>query len=153
MKSTALFRIVKMVALCGFSFSRYMRSSGLTGEPGQIILSSHEGADYGRLDLRRARTLISRRRLDLIKHLEMFVNSLVWLLPPETSFVGCFAHEGHFSAGRHRHLSRDRVSALLEGSGLVVIDMKEMNGLTYFHSRKRTQGQDRAGKETKNQSG
>jgi hypothetical protein len=151
MKSTALFRIVKMIVLCGFSFFRYMRSSGLTGEPGLVILSSHEGADYGRLDLRRARTLISRRRLDLIKHLEMFVSSLVWLLPPETSFVGCFAQEGHFSAGRHRQLSRDRVSALLEGSGLVVIDMKEMNGLTYFHSRKREHGLDTAGRKIQNQ--
>lgn len=143
MKSTALFRIVKMIFLCGFSFFRYVRSTGLRVEPGLIILSSHEGADYGRLDLRRARILINLRRLDLIKHLEMFVSSLVWLLPPETSFVGCFAQEGHFPAGRHRHLNRERVSALLEGSGLVVINMKEMNGLTYFHSRKSQNRPDR----------
>ncbi len=145
MKSTALFRIVKMIFRCGFSFFRYLRCSGLTAEAGLVILSSHEGADYGRLDLRRARTLINLRRLDLIKHLEMFVSSLVWLLPPETSFVGCFAEEGHFSAGRHRHLNQERVSALLEGNGLVVINMKEMNGLTYFHSRKRQNRPDPAG--------
>ncbi len=152
MKPAALFSIVKMIALCGYSFFRFMRSSGLTGVKGLVILSSHEGADYSRLDLRHARTLISLRRLDLIRHLEMFVRSLVWLLPPETSFVGRFAQEGHFYTGRHRHLSRDRVSALLEGSGMVVIDMKEMNGLTYFHSRKRQQRPDTAGKQIQNQS-
>lgn len=155
MRSTAVFRIVSMIALCGFSFFRYMRSAGLKGGQGLIVLSSHEGANWGRRDLRRATTLISLRRLDLIKHLEMFLNSLVRLLPPDTSFVGCFAqkntgssdHTGlmtGFHSGPYPHgdsgypeLSRDRVSAILERSGLVVIDMKQLNGLTYFHSRKK----------------
>lgn len=156
MKSTAVFRIVSMIILCGFSFFRYLRCAGLTRAQGLIILSSHEGASWGRMDLRRAGTLISLRRLDLIKHLEMFLSSLVQLLPPDTTFVGCFAqhnqakrgeyHEGHtglFSRFSFNGtsgcvaLSRDRVSSILERSGLVVMDMREMNGLTYFHSRKK----------------
>ena len=157
MKSTAVFKIVSMIILCGFSFFRYMRRTGLFGGPGLIILSSHEGANYGRTDLSRARTLISLRRLDLIKHLEMFVSSLVRLLPPETSFVGCFAyrrssgldaqHPGnmplylsriiHHRSAVREELNPDRVSVILGRCGLVVIDMKELNGLTYFHSRKR----------------
>jgi hypothetical protein len=155
MKSTAVYRIVSMIALCGFSFFRYMKSAGLAGGNGLIILSSHEGANWGRRDIRRARTLISLRRLDLIKHLEMFLNSLGSLLPPDTTFVGCFAQrpsENIFQQGmmtgflyrlaRHGasgypELSRDRVSAMLERSGLAVLDMREMNGLTFFHSRKK----------------
>jgi len=156
MREKRVFRIFRMMVICGFSFFRYLWSAGLTKESGMIILSSHEGANWGRCDLRDARMLINLRRLDLIKHLEMFVSSLVRLLPPETTFVGCFAQgglvsagdepsDGHtglwaglagHSSGRCQLLSRDRVSALLEGSGLEVIDMKEMNGLTYFHSRK-----------------
>ncbi|MRR23966.1 hypothetical protein EG830_13425 [bacterium] len=155
MRSTAVFRIVSMIALCGFSFFRYMRSAGLTGGQGIMVLSSHEGANWGRGDLRRARTLVSLRRLDLIKHLEIFLSSLVSLLPPETSFVGCFSQRNSVGgdhpgllAGFHSgltpqsnsgypELSRDRVSAILERSGLVVLDMKQLNGLTYFHSRKK----------------
>lgn len=158
MKSATVFRLLSMIVLCGFSFFRYMRRAGISGEPGLIILSSNKGANYGRIDLSRARTLISLRRLDLIKHLEMFVSSLVMLLPPQTCFVGCFAHQRNTSWGEeihgtgphflarllHHHaagnseLSRERVSALLGRCGMVVIDMKEMNGLTYFHSRKRS---------------
>lgn len=156
MKSTAVFRVVSMIILCGFSFFRYMKRAGLIWGPGLIILSSHEGANYGTVDLKRARTLISLRRLDLIKHLEMFLSSLVRLLPPDTCFVGCFAsQQSAFSDKRHpgnlpvrmarflhHHpavtddISFDRVPAILGRSGLVIIDMKEMNGLTYFHSRK-----------------
>ncbi len=156
MKSTAVFRVVSMIILCGFSFFRFMRSAGLSGGPGLIILSSHEGANYGTVDLRRARTLISLRRLDLIKHLEMFISSLVRLLPPDTSFVGCFArhrdtfcetgHSGsrlmlisrliHHRSAVNGELSCDRVSAILGRCGLEIINMKELNGLTYFHSRK-----------------
>lgn len=155
MKSTAVYRIVSMIILCGFSFFRYMKGAGLAGGHGLIVLSSHEGANWGRRDLRRATTLISLRRLDLIKHLEMFLSSLVSLLPPDTSFVGCFAHKSaergdhkglltaiyprfaHNSETGYPQLSCDRVSAILERSGLVVIDMKQLNGLTYFHSRKK----------------
>ena len=155
MKSTAVYRIMSMIILCGFSFFRYMKGAGLAGGQGLIVLSSHEGANWGRMDLRRATTLISLRRLDLIKHLEMFLSTLVSLLPPDTSFVGCFAHgrsERYDHAGfmaslnpLHVHrgdsgypvLSRDRVSAILERCGLVIIDMKQLNGLTYFHSRKK----------------
>lgn len=148
--------MVSMIILCGFSFFRFMKGAGLAGSPGLIILSSHEGANYGTVDLRRARTLISLRRLDLIKHLEMFVSSLVRLLPPDTSFVGCFArHRSEFSETGHSgsrpvlmtrllhhrsavkgDLSCERVSAILGRCGLEIINMKELNGLTYFHSRK-----------------
>lgn len=155
MRSTAVFRIVSIIILCGFSFFRYMRSAGLAGRQGIIVLSSHEGANWGRNDLRRAGMLISLRRLDLIKHLEMFLSSLVSLLPPDTSFVGCFAqknaegsdHAGlftgfhskrtHYAISGYQELNRDRVSSILERCGLVVINMKQLNGLTYFHSRKK----------------
>jgi hypothetical protein len=156
MSEKRVFRVFRMFLICGFSFFRYLWCAGLTRESGMIILSSHEGANWGRRDIGNARMLINLRRLDLIRHLEMFVSSLVRLLPPETTFVGCFAQRGLDAAGTQasgshggfwnglsghgggtcQMLSRARVSALLEGSGLEVIDMREMNGLTYFHSRK-----------------
>jgi len=156
MNGKRIFRVFRVLAICGFSFFRYLWSAGLTKESGMIILSSHEGANWGRRDLKDARMLVNLRRLDLIKHLEMFVSSLVRLLPPETTFVGCFSQRGLASAGANatgghggfwnglaghgngtcQLFSRARISALLEGNGLEVIDMKELNGLTYFHSRK-----------------
>lgn len=156
MSGKRIIRVFRLLAICGFSFFRYLWSAGLTKESGMIVLSSHQGANWGRRDLKDARMLVNLRRLDLIKHLEMFVSSLVRLLPPETTFVGCFAqrvfvspateasggHGGFWNtlpghgAGRYQMLSRARVSAMLEGSGLEVTDMREMNGLTYFQSRK-----------------
>ena len=69
MKSTAFFKIVNMIIRCGFSFFRYMRRTGLFGRPGLIILSSQEGANYGRTDLSQSRPLINPRRLTMLKHL------------------------------------------------------------------------------------
>jgi len=40
-------------------------------------------------------------------------------------------------SAHHVELNPDKVSAILSRCGLVVIDMMELNGLTYFHSRKR----------------
>jgi len=156
MSGKRIFRVFRLLAICGFSFFRYLWSAGLTKESGMIVLSSHEGANWGRRDLKDARMIVNLRRLDLIKHLEMFVSSLVRLLPPETTFVGCFSQRGFTSSGTEASgghggfwngpaghgaggcqlLSRARVAALLECSGLEVIDMREMSGLTYFHSRK-----------------
>lgn len=140
----------------GLGLFRYLLATGLFRDPGLVILSPHDHASFAGADLRRATTLLTLRRLNLVKHLEMFLNSLVQLLPPETNFIGCFTKEGERNSGPGKtsiihqiqsrifnreftechSLSRGKVSEILQRNGLSIISMTEMNGVIFFHSRK-----------------
>lgn len=151
-----LVQVLKLIGSGGVTLLRYLMRSGLFSATGVVILSRHDRATFGTVDLRRATTLITLRRLNMVKHLEMFLSSLSRILPPGTNFVGCFSpakkenivtmapgrenglpgwltHPG--SADCHS-LNRSKVSEMLERNGLSLVSMTEMNGLTYFHSRK-----------------
>ena len=155
-KSSLHHSLLRLFVSGGLNLFRFLRHTGLSNDPGLIILSQHDYATFRAGDLERVTTLITLRRLNLIKHLEMFLNSLVHLLPPDTNFVGCFSQTGDNGGGtrgsgilngfpgriyggrlKECHLlSRGKVSEILERNGLSIISMTEMNGLTYFHSRK-----------------
>jgi len=158
MKGIAVLRFVNMIPSFGIPFSRYLINSEITERNGMIILRPDNNANISAEELKRVTTLVTLRRLNLVKHLEMFLNSLARLLPPDTNFVGCFspAKDGDavtVTAGRHggltgwflhsggtecHVLNRSKVSEMLERNGLSLISMTEMNGVTYFHSRKIT---------------
>jgi len=149
-------QVARLVASGGVSLFRYLKDSGLFSGRGMVILSRHDRATFGTVDLRRATTLITLRRLNMVKHLEMFLSSLSRILPPGTNFVGCFSparveSEDTERSGREydfparvlhsgrmecHSLNRGKVSEMLERNGLSLISMTEMNGVTYFHSRK-----------------
>ncbi|HNT92768.1 MAG: hypothetical protein KDB91_05195 [Bacteroidales bacterium] len=157
MRKMTIYGIFRIMVLCGFRFFRYLWGAGISSDNRMIILSSHEGANWGCGGFRSASTLINLRRLDLIRHLEMFISSLVSLLPQGATFVGRFAQHSNGSAGKVnqgsnsgllkriswngseacQYLNRDRVSELLEDNGLVIINMTEISGMTYFHGVKR----------------
>ncbi len=150
--------LARLIVSGGLSLFRYLVNAGLFRGPGVIILTRNNHANFGAADLKRVTTLVTLRRLNLVKHLEMFLNSLARILPPDTNFVGCFSPDkdgtaGTGTAGRHgglagwffhsgirecHALNRSKVSEMLERNGLSLISMTEMNGVTYFHSRKMT---------------
>jgi hypothetical protein len=157
-KARPIQSLARLIASGGLRLFRYLVNSGLFREPGVIILSKHDHANFGAVDLKRVTTLITLRRLNLVKHLEMFLNSLARILPPDTNFIGCFSPAkdgaaGTGTSGRHggllgwflnsgntecHTLNRSKVSEMLERNGLSLISMTNMNGVTYFHSRKMT---------------
>jgi hypothetical protein len=157
-KSGMIHSLARLFVSGGLRLFRYLVNSGLFRDPGVIILSSHDHANFGKVDLKRVTTLVTLRRLNLVKHLEMFLNSMARILPPDTNFIGCFSpskgrdtatgnvgkHGGlagwiFNSGGPEGHaLNRIMVSEMLERNGLSLISMTEMNGVTYFHSRKMT---------------
>ncbi|MFN2313699.1 MAG: hypothetical protein ABR531_04540 [Bacteroidales bacterium] len=157
-KTSMMHSLARLITSGGLSLFLYLVNSGLFRDPGVIILSRNDHANFGAVDLKRVTTLVTLRRLNLVKHLEMFLNSLARILPPDTNFVGCFspAKEGDAgtgTTGRHgglpwrffhsgsrecHALNRNKVSEMLERNGLSLISMTEMNGVTYFHSRKIT---------------
>ncbi len=149
-------QVARLIASGGVSLFRYLMTNGLFGGPGVVILSRHDRATFGTVDMRRATTLITLRRLNMVKHLEIFLSSLSRILPPGTNFVGCFSPAKkdstvterpgreysfpgwlfHFSRVECHSLNRRKVSDMLERNGLRLVNMKESNGVTYFHSRK-----------------
>lgn len=155
-KAGLIRQVLKLIGSGGVSLFRFLINSGLWGGPGVIIMSRHDRATFGTVDLRRATTLITLRRLNMVNHLEMFLSSLSRILPPGTNFVGCFSpanketitaksHDRednvpgcaiHFGSTDCHSLNRRTVSEMLQRNGLSLVRMTERKRVTYFHSRK-----------------
>ena len=135
----------------------YLRKLGLSDRQNLVVLSSMDSFDCDRNKLIEVRTLVNRRKLNLIRHLDLFLFTLVRILPGDTSFIGCFSerNDTHINSFRSfkplwmlnriisrldtslKHgLNKDEVSEMLEKNGLTIVDMTEKNGLIYFCSRK-----------------
>lgn len=144
--------IFTLITEVGLNFFRFLRSIGMSDERNMVVLSSRDNYACNEYELKNARIIINLKRLNLIKHLDLFLNSLVRILPPNTSFIGYFSDEksgNDFNPGKKflnrifnllgpdkNHLmNRAEVTELLEKNGFKTLDMKEMNGLTYFISQ------------------
>jgi hypothetical protein len=119
--------IFALIAEVGLNFFRFLRSLGLSADPNLVVLSSRDNYFCNEYELKNARIIINLKKLNLIKHLDLFLNTMVLILPPDTSFIGYFSDE--------EALNRSEVAELLEKNGFKTLDMKKMNGLTYFISK------------------
>lgn len=149
--------IVNMVAEGGKNFFQYLKSLGLSKEPNLIVLSSSQHYYYDESDLRSVRTLINLKKLNLIKHLDKFLHTLFRILPQNANFIGCFSDNNSMKRNNgfpfyqpsrildrfinlldfktEYKMSKNEVLELLEKHGFKIVDMTEMNGLTYFYSQ------------------
>lgn len=149
--------IVNMIAETGVNFFRYLKRIGLSKEPDLLILSSKHHYSYNENDLKSVRTIISFKKLNLIKYLDTFLYALFRILPPNVNFIGCFSdnktlkeHRFPFyqplklinrffnflDSSTKNNMDKNIVSEVLERNGFKVVDMTEMHGLTYFYSQK-----------------
>lgn len=144
--------LVDLVAEGGESLFRYLKSLNLSKEPNLLVLPSNHHYFYDEDDLKNVRILINLRKLNLIRDLDKFLQNLGKILPKDISFIGCFSEnnnfnwDGFFSGLSNKvtnfldfktdnRMNKKNVSDLLEKYGFKVIDMTEINGLTYFYSR------------------
>jgi len=148
--------IVNMIAEDGESFFHYLKDLGLSRENNLVVLSSRHHYFYDEDELKNVRTLINLKKLNLIKYLDEFLFTLVQILPPDTKFLGCFsecnAPENNGALLFHpikllkqkvnrlnlmgkKTMNKNKVSEILESYGFKIINMTEMNGLTYFCSQ------------------
>jgi hypothetical protein len=144
--------LVDLVAEGGESLFRYLKSLNLSKEPNLLVLPSNHHYFYDEEDLKDVRTLINLRKLNLIRDPEKFLQNLSKILPEGMNFIGCFSEdnnynwEGFFSGlsikfanfldfKTDNRMNKKDVSGLLGKYGFKVIDMTEINGLTYFYSR------------------
>jgi len=146
-----------LLSECGLNFFLYLRSLNFSDEKEFIVLPSDHHFFYDVEELKNVRVLINLKRLNLIKQPDRFLDTLVRILPVNASFVGCFSDSksvnreisilNRYSVLCNRFLNfldsrtdktmdKNAVSDLLGRRGFQTLDMREINGLTYFYCKK-----------------
>jgi hypothetical protein len=131
------------------NFLDYLNWQGLASEDNFLVLSSKFHYYYDYEELKDVKILISLKKLNLIKHLDDYLNTLNNGLSPKTNFIGCFSDcktkNGNSFSSRifekivnfldsrvNIEIDKDEISRLLESVGFKVLNMTVINGLTYF---------------------
>ncbi|MGC1390298.1 MAG: hypothetical protein WA816_04625 [Bacteroidales bacterium] len=134
------------------NFINYLNWHGLANEDNLLVLSSKLHYYYDYEELREVKTLINLKKINLIKHLDDFLHILCYGLSPKANFIGCFSdiktQKGVSLISRlykkfinfldskiEVDIDSKDFSKLLESYGFKIIDMTEINGLTYFRSQ------------------
>ena len=143
---------LKLTAEGGVTFFQYLKRFNLFKEPELLILSPNIHFYYDENDLKDVRTFILLRKLNLIKELDTFLQTLSLILPSNVNFVGCFSDNktlkwnglvsnlsskisNILDSKTDHFLDKEDVSELLEEHGFKIIDMTEMNDLILFYSQ------------------
>jgi len=136
-------------------FYKYLQLLKLENEPNLMSLSSTHHYYYESDDLKNIKTLINMNKLNNIRSLGSFLQTLVRILPRESNFIGFFQNDtgnrsvfsnyqstkllnglvNYFYSRTDRTLTKNIVSSLLREHKLKVIDFTDINGMTYFCSR------------------
>lgn len=136
----------------GENFFLYIDWHGLANESNMLVLPARKHYYYESGDLKSITTLINLKSLNLIKHLDSFLNNVCISLSPKTNFIGCFTdRKSHNWKGFISRIYKGLINfldstidmdidkndalRLLETHGFKVIDMTEINGLTYFRAQ------------------
>jgi hypothetical protein len=134
------------------NFKSYLKWHGLANDGNLLVLSSKLHYYYDYDELKEVTTLINLKKLNLIKHLDDFLQTICNGLSPRTNFVGCFYdRKSQKGISRSKRFFRKFInfldsridvdidsndfSRLLESHGFKIIDMTEINGLTYFRTQ------------------
>jgi hypothetical protein len=130
-------------------FLDYLNWHGLADGPDLLMLSSNGHYYYDFEDLRGVKTLVNQKKLNHIKELNDFLYNVHNLLSPRTHFIGCFSDYktqkrnslysrmyrkiiNFLDSKIETEIDNKELSRLLESHGFKVIDMTEIDGLTYF---------------------
>ena len=121
----------------------------------EIVVLSSRHYYYDENDLRNIRILINLNKLNLIKHLNVFLKTLAIALPPNANFMGYFSDNKNlnsngfqpnilsqlfyrlnnfFSSSTDHLLTINEVIELLQRNSFEVVNMTRINGLIYFNS-------------------
>lgn len=137
----------------GESFFNYLNRFGLDRDSNLLVLPSDNHYYYDFEELKGVTTLVNMKKLNLVRHLSNFLNIIHDTLSPDANFIGCFSDrksgKGESELSRmYKKLinyldnkvdldfDRKDVLKLLESKGFNIIDITEINGITYFNSRK-----------------
>ena len=144
--------IENLIAEGGENIFHYLTWLGLTDATNIMILSARHQYCYDHNDMKGVTTLINLKKLNLINHLDSFLNIVYRVVSPRTNFIGCFSdirtqkeieypfgmpkrHINYSDSKTVIEIDRNDASRLLESHGFNVINMTEINGLTYFRTQ------------------
>jgi len=133
----------------GESFSSYINWRELKKDSSVLVLSPMHHYYYDVDELKGVTTIINLKRLNFMNHLESFLHVMGDILSPNARFIGCFADmktqkEIRIHSRIYRRLitfldgrtdikiEKGKLLRLTESCGFGIIDMTEINGLTYF---------------------
>ncbi|MFZ0282580.1 MAG: hypothetical protein WAL29_13090 [Bacteroidales bacterium] len=134
----------------GEDFFKYLTWIGLAKEPEMMVLSSIHHYHYDHSDLRGIKVLINLKKLNQIRHLDGFLHTLSKIMPAKACLSGYFMRShhgtntyGHYvkvlrellslmDPGKEKNLPQKNVEKLLEKNHFTILDMTEINGITYF---------------------
>lgn len=136
----------------GKNFFLYLKRFNLFKEQDLLILSPNIHFYYDENDFKSVRTFLILKKLNLIKDPDSFLKTVSRILPANVNFIGCFSDSktpngnGFLSELSTRFINildskidhvmdKTDVSELLEKYGFKVVDMSEMDGLTFFYSQ------------------
>jgi hypothetical protein len=136
----------------GENFLNYLNRQGLVNDSNTLVLSSNHHYYYDNSELQGVTTLINMKKLNMISHLDSFLDTLCNVMAPRTNFIGCFSDSdtqkdnGFYNKMRKsfinfldsktdNNIDRKDVSRILETQGYKVMDMTVINGLTYFRTQ------------------
>lgn len=149
--------IANLISGIGGNLYQYLKSNDFPEESDFILIAPNQHYYYDESDMKNIRSLINLKKLNNIKHLEKFLHNLYRVLPPGANFIGCFSDSRKLNRNRKVHfyqpsvllnrfrnfldsrtdhyINRDEVFGLLSVNGFKVMNMTEINGLTYFYSQ------------------
>ena len=146
----------------GKNFFHYLKNFNLLKDRDLLILSTSSHFYYDENELKNVRTLVNLKKLNLIKNLDSFLQTIYQILPANANFIGCFADSSSqewseilvglstkvnnlLDSKTDRTMNKKDVLKLLEKHGFKIVNMSEINGLTFFYSQNvRQQGEIRA---------
>lgn len=144
---------LRLTAEIGRNFFRYLKRFNLSKDPDLLILPPNNHYYFDENELKNVRTLINLKNFNLIKDPDKFLFALYNILPPDVNFFGYFSYnkliltgEGILSGltvrfnnmldSRTDHnMNQKEFSRLLKKYGFKVVDMTEIDGITYFYSQ------------------
>jgi hypothetical protein len=80
----------KLIEEGGNSFYYYVDLIGLIEDPDLVVLSSFHHYYFDNDDLKKTKTIINLKQLNLIRDIDLFFHSIFKIAPPKSNFVGCF---------------------------------------------------------------
>lgn len=146
-----------LIAMLGTDLYQYLKNNSFPEESGFIVISPNQHYYYDENDLKHIRSLVNLNKLNNIKHLDKFLHILFRVLPAGANYIGCFSDSKKLN-GRNKYpfyqpsvllnkfknfldsrtdhyINRDEVFGLLKLNGFKVLNMTEINGITYFYSQ------------------
>ncbi len=135
------------------TFYYYLKMLDLLNESNLLVLSPVHHYYYDINELKTVRTLVHTKELNNIGNLKRFINNTVHVLSSNSKFIGCFI-DNHvhkrfiyrnkilywvnncLSTQVHRYLSRKQIVKMFKSYGFDIVDISEINGISYFCVKK-----------------